>query len=145
MISSHGLPASMSLSSVNGRIRAELEAPINADIVARSGGNVRSELDSSANGDAHDYRVRFGAGQKVLRASSQRGDIVLSSASPARLNTQTQTGPPALRQPEAGSPGAGTPANQSSTEEVDEGDVIRVDAQLVSLNLSVVDRGTNRD
>ena len=41
-------------------------------------------------------------------------------------------------------PGAGTPANQSATEEVDEGDVIRVDAQLVTLNLSVVDRGTNR-
>src|SRR5207253_5489147 len=50
---------------------------------------------------------------------------------------------PELRRPSV-SPGAGIPANQSPIEEVGEGDVIRVDAQLVALNLSVIDRGTNK-
>jgi VWFA-related protein len=41
-------------------------------------------------------------------------------------------------------PGAGTPARPATTpEEVSEDDVIRVDTELVSVNVSVVDRGTN--
>ena len=39
---------------------------------------------------------------------------------------------------------AGTPAEQNENTEVSEGDVIRVDSQLVTLNVSVIDRGTNR-
>jgi len=39
---------------------------------------------------------------------------------------------------------AGTPAPALDTQEVDEGDVIRVDSQLVTLNMSVIDRNTNR-
>jgi VWFA-related protein len=143
-ISSHGLPASMLLSSLGGHIRAELESPIDADILAQSTGAVRSQLGSSANDDPHEYRARFGPGQRVLRARSQRGEIILSTASSARLRGQTDPRAPELQPAANNSPGAGTPAKQSPTEEVDEGDVIRVDAQLVTLNLSVVDRGTNR-
>src|SRR6185436_16096664 len=43
-----------------------------------------------------------------------------------------------------GNSGAGTPANSQAGEEVDEDDIVRVDAQLVALSLSVVDRGTNK-
>jgi VWFA-related protein len=39
---------------------------------------------------------------------------------------------------------AGTPAEQNENSEISEGDVIRVDSQLVTLNVSVIDRGTNR-
>src|SRR5688572_3469795 len=39
---------------------------------------------------------------------------------------------------------AGTPANETQNTEISEGDVIRVDSQLVTLNISVIDRGTNR-
>jgi VWFA-related protein len=39
---------------------------------------------------------------------------------------------------------AGTPAEQNENTEISEGDVIRVDSQLVTLNVSVIDRGTNR-
>ena len=38
----------------------------------------------------------------------------------------------------------GTPANEQQETEISEGDVIRVDSQLVTLNISVIDRGTNR-
>lgn len=39
---------------------------------------------------------------------------------------------------------AGTPATEPDNAEISEGDVIRVDSQLVTLNVSVIDRGTNR-
>jgi len=39
---------------------------------------------------------------------------------------------------------AGTPATEPENGEISEGDVIRVDSQLVSLNISVIDRSTNR-
>lgn len=39
---------------------------------------------------------------------------------------------------------AGTPAKETDNAEISEGDVIRVDSQLVTLNISVIDRGTNR-
>jgi VWFA-related protein len=39
---------------------------------------------------------------------------------------------------------AGTPAPSLDTQEISEGDVIRVDSQLVTLNLSVIDRNTKR-
>ncbi len=39
---------------------------------------------------------------------------------------------------------AGTPAPTLDAQEISEGDVIRVDSQLVTLNMSVIDRNTNR-
>ncbi len=39
---------------------------------------------------------------------------------------------------------AGTPATEPDNAEISEGDIIRVDSQLVTLNISVIDRGTNR-
>ena len=41
-------------------------------------------------------------------------------------------------------PSAGTPAESVPETDITEGDVIRVDSQLVTLNISVIDRGTNR-
>jgi VWFA-related protein len=51
--------------------------------------------------------------------------------------------PPRLLNPQS-SRAAGTPANNAETEEISEGDVIRVDSQLTTLNVSVIDRNTNR-
>jgi VWFA-related protein len=39
---------------------------------------------------------------------------------------------------------AGTPGEKQENVEISEGDIIRVDSQLVALNVSVIDRGTNR-
>lgn len=39
---------------------------------------------------------------------------------------------------------AGTPGDKTENVEISEGDVIRVDSQLVTLNVSVIDRGTSR-
>jgi len=52
--------------------------------------------------------------------------------------------PPKLIGPENAKTPAGTPADKAENVELSEGDVIRVDSQLVTLNVSVVDRGTSR-
>lgn len=62
---------------------------------------------------------------------------------PAAPSAVPRTEPPKLIA-EGATKRAGTPATNSGAEEVSEGDVIRVDSQLATLNLSVIDRNTNR-
>jgi VWFA-related protein len=83
---------------------------------------------------------------QVLNASGE----VLAPAKPQ--STSTADNPEAAikaEKPELigvnnAKPSAGTPANETQDTEVSEGDVIRFDSQLVTLNISVIDRGTNR-
>jgi len=139
-IATRGLSNSMSLTTVSGSVLAELDQPLDVDVSARSTtGVVRTEL-TSGNVDEHSFQYRFGQGRKTLRVNSQRGEIVLSGPATAAVDS-AGTAPVLKQAPEKA--GAGTPATNGS-EEVDEGDVIRVDAQLVTLNLSVVDRSTSR-
>jgi VWFA-related protein len=64
-----------------------------------------------------------------------------STSAPA----STERKPPTLVGSAAATPKAGTPAPASNEpQEIDEGDIVRVDTQLVTLNMSVVDRGTSR-
>ncbi|MGH9880723.1 MAG: VWA domain-containing protein [Pyrinomonadaceae bacterium] len=140
-----GLPAAASMRSVSGDIRAELSHPLNADIDARSAsGAIRSELEAPLGDGGHVLRTRLGAGERVLRINTGTGQItLLVSEQPNRAEVTQQTAP-ALVGRESNSPGAGTPANGAQSEEVSEGDVVRVDSQLVTLNISVIDRNTNR-
>ena len=55
--------------------------------------------------------------------------------------TETQTAPKLIAPSKAT---VGTPGDRAENVEISEGDVIRVDSQLVALNVSVIDRGTNR-
>ena len=66
-----------------------------------------------------------------VQVSSESGEI-LSPKKPELIGAETQKAP------------AGTPAGDEQNSEISEGDVIRVDSQLVTLNISVIDRGTNR-
>ncbi|HJT65932.1 MAG TPA: VWA domain-containing protein [Pyrinomonadaceae bacterium] len=83
-----------------------------------------------------------------VSGSSVRGEIKVARDEPASQPEPAQQAQPA-KQPEligvenAKRP-AGTPATEPENEEISEGDVIRVDSQLVTLNISVIDRGTNR-
>ncbi|HEX5966003.1 MAG TPA: VWA domain-containing protein [Pyrinomonadaceae bacterium] len=65
---------------------------------------------------------------------------VLTDA-PPRVSTD---GPPKLIGADGAKTPAGTPADKADNVEISEGDIIRVDSQLVTLNVSVVDRGTSR-
>lgn len=121
-----------------------------------------------------DFHATLGAGSTTVTLRSERGSITLSpstsvtatantsvaaisntaSAQTSRRDTQEETTatderrtPPTLNGTSANgtTAGAGTPASASTEpQEVDEGDVVRVDTELVTLNVSVVSRGSNR-
>ena len=158
-----GLPAALLAQSVSGEIHIELPKNAEATVVADSRtGSVTSSISSlEVNRSSPQVRGRIGRGGSSVRAYSQAGNISLTSAAsssarvvstvPERtipLNQQVNQPTPKQR-PQLPVPtpivGAGTPAPVSpGPEEISEGDVIRVDTELVSVNVSVVDRGTNK-
>ena len=86
-----------------------------------------------------------------VSGSSARGEIKI--AEPAKQAEAPQSEPAQQTQPakqpeligvENAKRPAGTPATEPDNAEISEGDVIRVDSQLVTLNISVIDRSTNR-
>ena len=159
-----GLAAALLAQSVSGEIRIEVPVDAKATVVAGSKtGSVSSSISSLEINRAANpqLRGRIGAGgSKAIRLYSQAGNITLATAAgTARVSspvpertvplTPSQIPSPQQRPSLSSSPrtggGAGTPVpSPTGPEEVDEGDVIRVDTELVSVNVSVVDRGTNR-
>ncbi|HEY7786680.1 MAG TPA: VWA domain-containing protein [Pyrinomonadaceae bacterium] len=138
-----GLPVLASLKTDSGNITAELPQPLNADISARTvEGVIRSELDVPLSEGGRSLRRRVGVGDRTLRVNTESGQITLFVS--GHVAGPAQEAPPALIGIDKPTTGVGTPASSSGTEEVSEGDVIRVDSQLVSLNMSVIDRETNR-
>ena len=143
-ISLRGTPASASLRSIGGDVSVGFIGSPNADILARSAtGLVASTLPEFRTSSGHVLQARLGSGAQTLRVNTQSGAISLAlinegNALSNRVIDDEQTGQEAPRTP------AGTPAPALDTQEVSEGDVIRVDSQLVTLNMSVVDRNTSR-
>jgi len=164
-----GAPAALLIQTISGEIRVELPNKTSADIVAESRtGTISSSFSSVAVNQASRPQLqgRLGRGGKGVRLYSQAGNITLATTGgeTARVTT-AQTSPAPAERRETIAPGevptpvqrpeligpaknptaAGTPAPISNgPEEISEGDVIRVDTELVSVNVSVVDRGTNR-
>jgi VWFA-related protein len=166
-----GLPAAILAQTTSGEIRVEVPSSAGANLVAESKtGTVSSSLSSGAVNQANrpQLQARLGNGGKVVRLYSQAGNITLANATAESLGVAT-TAPssssapnerretlepgavprprqkPELTGPPQSSSGAGTPAPVSNEpEEISEGDVIRIDTELVSINVSVIDRGTNR-
>jgi VWFA-related protein len=150
--------------TISGEIRVDLAQGSGADIIADSKtGTVSSSFDSAAVNQAGRPQLqgRIGKGGRSVRLYSQAGNISLASAGdqstrtvetsserreslrPAELPGPKQR--PELSGQDKKTSAAGTPATPSTgPEEISEGDVIRVDTELVSVNVSVVDRGTNR-
>jgi VWFA-related protein len=75
---------------------------------------------------------------------SDRGVTTFVAENPSETQSTSASEPPRLANTDGKTKGAGTPASRSESEEVSEGDVIRVDSQLATLNLSVIDRNTSR-
>jgi VWFA-related protein len=113
-------------------IHLKLKVPADADITA-------------VQGTSKPLQTRVGNGGRKIDIQTQTGEIRLANVSPTTENAAV----PNSKQPEligtnnSKSP-AGTPAEAANNDEITEGDVIRVDSQLVTLNISVIDRGTNR-
>jgi VWFA-related protein len=170
-VAAKGAPAALLIQTVSGEIRIELSNNVGADIVAESRtGNISSSFSSVVVNQASRPQLqgRLGRGGNSVRLYSQAGNISIaptagtetsrvvtteqSSPAPAERRTTNAPGemPTPVQRPELIGPAksptpAGTPAPVSTgPEEISEGDVIRVDTELVSVNVSVVDRGTNR-
>lgn len=159
-----GLPAALLTQSGSGEIRVELPDDAKATVTADSKtGTVSSSIDAlSVNrGASPQLQGRVGGGGTSIRLYSQAGNITVAGATnvqsrvvtraPERIvplvpsASATPQQKPELVGPEQPRIAAGTPAPANTgAEEISEGDVIRVDTELVSVNVSVVDRGTNR-
>lgn len=109
-------------------IHLKIKVPADVDITARS-----------LRGTTKPFQTRIGNGGTKLDVQTETGEILLTYTSPSEIPKQ-----PELLGTESRKPSAGTPAESSPGGDISEGDVIRVDSQLVTLNISVIDRGTNR-
>ena len=166
-----GLPAALLAQTTSGEIRVELSDTVAADLIAESKtGTVSSSLSSAVVNQVSrpQLQARLGNGSQGVKLYSQAGNITLanatadslrvSTAAPSSSSTPTERREtlepkavprpkqkPELTGPRQNSSGAGTPAPVSNElEEISEGDIIRVDTELVSVNVSVIDRGTSR-
>jgi VWFA-related protein len=109
-------------------IHLKIKVPDNADITARSGRG--------------DIQTRVGKGGPKIDIQTQAGKILLGSPPQPEIATPKE---PELLGANGPKRAVGTPAEPVNTpEDISEGDVIRVDSQLVTLNISVIDRSTNR-
>ncbi|HKE60118.1 MAG TPA: VWA domain-containing protein, partial [Pyrinomonadaceae bacterium] len=150
-----GLPTKALLRSRAGDIQSSLPQSMDADVNARSTrGTIKSEIANiqpNAN-DEHTLQAHLGEGsaRKRLDLQTDSGQILLSADATATAATATtaqvtrESQVPELTGQNPTLKAAGTPASEKNNEEINEGDVIRVDSQLVTLNTSVIDRSTNR-
>lgn len=149
-----GSPKAISVLTVSGDIRFEA-AELNNALVSMqtTSGNITSPKTSSeARSDrGNSVQYRTGDGSTSVRLRSGKGSIFLiteggdTAAGSDKANSDKAKPPPTLIGAAGGKPSAGTPANPSSSpEELDEGDTVRVDTEIVTMNVSVVDRGTSR-
>jgi Ca-activated chloride channel family protein len=163
-----GLPGALLVQTIAGEIRVDLPRNSGADVIADSKtGTVSSSFGSAVVNQASrpQLKGRLGNGGNGIRLYSQAGNITLanSGTQATRVVSKASATPserrealrpselplprqrPELSGQDKNTSAAGTPAPASTApEEIAEGDIIRVDTELVSVNVSVVDRGTNR-
>ena len=144
-ISIFGTPSSTNLNSSSGALTATFQPLANADISARSArGTIKSAIGSAPSPDPQSLQTRLGNGGKKVELRSETGDILLNFGPGIEIADNSPAKPPELIGTDNPKRPAGTPADPAASDDISEGDVIRVDSQLVTLNISVIDRGTNR-
>ena len=139
-----GIPGKATLKSSSGALQAILMFPANVEITARSAhGTITSSLDQATAVQSHQFQARLGAGENKLELVSETGTIGLSYGAGTASGAAVPSPPELVGKDKAKVP-AGASTGPVPGDEIGEGDVIRVDSQLVTLNISVIDRGTNR-
>src|SRR5882762_1135382 len=167
-------PQQLNVLSRSGRISAEVSNQSDAEIRAVSlKGKVTSSIlhasfavkipiDSKVSKEAQVFHVRLNGGHKVVELRSTSGEISLTTnggnsgtgAQAVAANPSRGENPPA-REIKAARPPvldpdialtkpSGIPAPPKTDQDIDEGDIVRVDTQLVTINASVVERNKNR-
>src|SRR6185369_1459023 len=110
-------------------IHLKIKVPDNADITMRSSRGTSQK--------------RVGNGDRKIDIQTQSGEIALATetAEPAQPSVSKE---PELVGANNSKTTSGTADGPAPGDDISEGDVIRVESQLVTLNISVIDRGTNR-
>jgi VWFA-related protein len=157
-----GLPAALLTQTFSGEISLDVPEDANASLIADTKtGNVSASVGTLATTrGGSQLQGRLGTGGSSVRLYSQAGNINIhpANATIARTASVDPTRTIPLEPTESPSPkqrpdltgskppvAAGTPAPpDTGPQEISENDVIRVDTELVGLNVSVVDRSTNR-
>ena len=140
-----GMPSSANLNSLSGALTATFHPLNSADITARSSrGAIKSAIGSAPSTNPQLLQTRLGNGGHKLDLQSDTGDIVLNFGPGIEISDNSPAKPPELIGGDNSRRPSGTPADPATGSDISEGDVIRVDSQLVTLNVSVIDRGTNR-
>lgn len=142
-----GLSASAVLRSISGDIDATLDDPLDVNLTARAPrGVITSGFPSKPAVDDHIWQVRLGTGsqRRTIDAQTETGRIAFTSATNRQIAAESSVKEPRLSGATTSIRPAGIPENLNQSDELDEGDVIRVDSQLVSLSMSIVDRSTSR-
>lgn len=136
----NGLTTSATLRSRSGAISSPFPEGVGVDISARtSRGTIQSRFVAPVT-EGQAYQKRLGDGSHTLDVESESGEIMIGYQPVVASNVRPA--PPELNNPTPAA--AGIPASESAGGELDEGDIIRVDSQLVTLSMSVVDRSTRR-
>ena len=126
-------------------IHLKIKVPDNADITARSSqGTISSSLNGALTVEKQSFQTKVGNGGRKIEIQTQAGEILLAYASGAAPAETAIAKQPELLGAENAKRPAGTADGPVPGDDISEGDVIRVDSQLVTLNISVIDRGTNR-
>ena len=125
-------------------VHLKIKIPGDVEINARSQrGAIKSLLSGTETVENQPFQKRLGNADRKIDIQTSTGDILLSYTATADITTDPTPKQPELIGANAKTP-AGTPTGPVPGDEISEGDVIRVESQLVTLNISVIDRGTNR-
>lgn len=160
IINIKGLPSSLSVRSVSGDINLYLPENPNISLTAHS---INGSVIATDNKEIKKkYQALRGTGSSPVSLSSATGLIYVSSIKPStepatiqentaakkeELRREEAIVPPVLKNDASTVPRSSQSTNQPPVDaalEVDEGDVIKVETDLVTLNASVVERATGR-
>src|ERR1043165_4553834 len=123
-------------------IHLKIKVPENADITARSvKGTINSSLSGTPTIETPPFQTRIGHGGRKIDIQTDSGEILLMYAQVSDVannpSTPLSSSPPELIGGDNPKRPAGTPADSTVGGDLDEGDVIRVDSQLVTLKNQV--------
>ena len=147
-----GLPASLVAQTVSGELRVALPHSSGASVTAQSlNGTVSVARGFESEGsEARAVRGKFqtGAGGPAVNLFSGRGPISLETLTPG-VRRPESAGAKTQRVQETPDERTFTPARQQpqpveTPQEVEEDEVVRVESDLVTLNVSVVERASGR-
>lgn len=160
-----GLPAALSAQTISGDVTLLLPEPPDADLTAQSlngSVSIAERVDAAgARAVRGKFQTRLGSGSSKVNLFSGRGRIsleVFEEEANARVQARGENqisfgrggaggaGPRVKETPDSApfKPYAPKPEPSETPQEVDDDEVVRVESDLVTVNVSVVDRASGR-